>query len=241
MKNLVRLPIAVGAWWLVMEASSRLGKLDFVKELIDGISWLDRARFTQGFLLVTALILGFILLKGKFGNAGFKGCKFKDIFSSMGIATITAMLFLVVMSAVMMKFGDPEGAQHPALTGSLLNQIISVWLIASFVEEFLFRGVLQGYLAPLNNFGIKLGSFYLSLPVVTSAILFSLMHHSLSAFMSGLMVKLIMVNTLMLGLIAGYYREKTGSLIPAYLAHLMFNVVGMMVPRLMMYLSGLAG
>jgi len=241
MKNLVRLPIVVGVWWLVMEASSRLAKLDFVKELIREIEWLDRGRFTQGFLLLAAITLGIILLRSKFRSAGFRSCNFKDIFASMGIATITAMVVLVAMSVVMMKFGDPQGAQHPGLTGSLLNQIISVWLLASFVEEFLFRGVLQGYLEPLNNFGIKLGNFYLSLPVVTCAILFSLMHHSLDAFMSGLMVKLIMINTLLLGLIAGYYREKTGSLIPAYLAHLMFNVVGMMVPRLMIYLSGLAG
>jgi len=241
MKNLVRLPIAVGAWWVVMEASSHLAKLDFVKELIQGIDWLNRARFNQGFLLIAALVLGLILLKGRFGTTGFRGCNFKDIFTSMGVSTITAMVMLVGMSAVVMKFGDPAGAQHPGLTGTLLNQIITVWLVASFVEEFLFRGVLQGYLEPLNNFGIKLGNFYLSLPVVTCAILFSLMHHSLDAFMSGLMVKLIMVNTLLLGLIAGYYREKTGSLIPAYFAHLMFNVVGMMVPRLMIYLSGLAG
>ena len=88
MKNLVRLPIVVGVWWLVMEASSRLAKLDFVKELIREIEWLDRGRFTQGFLLLAAITLGIILLRSKFRSAGFRSCNFKDIFASMGIATM---------------------------------------------------------------------------------------------------------------------------------------------------------
>jgi membrane protease YdiL (CAAX protease family) len=46
--------------------------------------------------------------------------------------------------------------------------------------------------------------------------------------------KAITLQAFILGLIADYYHEKTGSLIPAYFVHLTFNVVGMVIPHIIM-------
>ena len=38
----------------------------------------------------------------------------------------------------------------------------------------------------------------------------------------------VIVLTSLLGIVAGYYREKTGSLIPAIIIHALFNIGGML-------------
>jgi hypothetical protein len=43
----------------------------------------------------------------------------------------------------------------------------------------------------------------------------------------------VLLSTTTTGCSAGYYREKTGSLVPASAAHLAANVVGMMTPLLL--------
>jgi membrane protease YdiL (CAAX protease family) len=46
----------------------------------------------------------------------------------------------------------------------------------------------------------------------------------------------VIVLTTLLGLVAGYYREKTGSLIPAIIIHALFNVGGMLPMWLLSWL-----
>ena len=120
------------------------------------------------------------------------------------------------------------------LEGSFLSSIILVWIIASSVEEIFYRGFLQTFLEPLKDIGLKLGKVYLSLPVILTALMFGFMHLCLKGKLPWQMVRFIIFNATVLGLIAGYYREKTGSLIPAYFVHLTFNVVGMGLPQIMM-------
>ena len=48
----------------------------------------------------------------------------------------------------------------------------------------------------------------------------------------------ILVSTTVLGFIAGYYREKTGSLLPAISAHTTFNIVGTLTPVVVNYIVG---
>lgn len=49
-----------------------------------------------------------------------------------------------------------------------------------------------------------------------------------------------LANAAVLGLIAGYYREKSGSLIPAIGAHMTFNIVGVVVGSVVTVLAGKA-
>jgi membrane protease YdiL (CAAX protease family) len=43
----------------------------------------------------------------------------------------------------------------------------------------------------------------------------------------------ILISTTVMGFIGGYYRERSGSLLPAIAAHMTFNVVGTTVPMLL--------
>jgi len=51
--------------------------------------------------------------------------------------------------------------------------------------------------------------------------------------MSYVIVISIVVSATLLGFIAGYYREKTGSLLPAIAAHITFNIVAFGIPTIM--------
>jgi membrane protease YdiL (CAAX protease family) len=62
------------------------------------------------------------------------------------------------------------------------------------------------------------------LPVLFSGLYFGLMH---VVAINKLGPPVIVLTTL-LGLVAGYYREKTGSLIPAIIIHALFNIGGML-------------
>jgi membrane protease YdiL (CAAX protease family) len=48
------------------------------------------------------------------------------------------------------------------------------------------------------------------------------------------MVVFIVINATILGLLAGYYRETSGSIIPAIAVHMTFNVVGAGLPMVLM-------
>ena len=86
---------------------------------------------------------------------------------------------------------------------------------ASVQEEVIFRGLLQTTIARIsvgcvNVFGITLGA-----EVVVIATLFCLIH-----IPEGPAVAL---SALLLGLFAGEFRKRSGSLVPAMLVHMLFN------------------
>ena len=96
---------------------------------------------------------------------------------------------------------------------------ISLFL-APVGEETLFRGLLEGYLLEKNNRGIA---------VILPAVLFSLMH-ILPYYRTSLAYLVpLLVNSFILGVIAGYFRMKSNSLIPAFLTHVVFNLSGMII------------
>jgi membrane protease YdiL (CAAX protease family) len=110
---------------------------------------------------------------------------------------------------------------------SLWQQILFIWVFASVAEETLTRGLIQGFLAPLSNRGINLAGRRLSVPVLTGALFFAAMH--LLLFTMGIpaaTVLLIVFFAFLLGIVAGHYRETTGSLAPAVLAHATANAAG---------------
>jgi hypothetical protein len=119
----------------------------------------------------------------------------------------------------------------------MVKTIISIWLIASTCEEIFYRGLILSFLAPLKEYGFKLFRSHISVPVIVSAIGFGLGHLCLLNQMESIIVVGIVISATLLGFIAGYFREKTGSLVPAIAAHLTFNIVGFAIGSL---LGGLA-
>jgi len=237
MKKGIKLILAVLIALVVYFLSSNvIPSISFLKNLSEKYNWISSSLWVQGTMLICSIVLIIICGKSKFSEFGFKGTNILNIIKPLFIAFLFALgLFILNMIHIRLT-GIPEGVGKGPLSGNLLKDIIYVWIIASFVEEFFFRGFVVTYLKGLKNKGIRLGKIFISVPVITATILFSLMHLCLWDIMAHRIVYFILINTFFLGLIAGYWREKTGSLIPAYAVHLIFNVVGMMIPRLLMSL-----
>ena len=124
----------------------------------------------------------------------------------------------------------PSG-QVPFLEGfSFVNQVIFIWIYASICEEALTRGLIQSYLAPLRNRGFSISRLRISYPVIIGALFFALMHlMPFGGVLPLLHLIAFLISATILGIAAGYYREKTGSLVPAVIVHMLFNVSGSLV------------
>lgn len=110
---------------------------------------------------------------------------------------------------------------------TFLQLVIIGWVCASLSEEILVRGLVQGYLDPLQIYGVAIFGLRISLPVFVAAFLFGLMH--LVIFLSGASVLFVMYVVILAftsGLISGYYRDKTTSLVPAIVVHFLVNMSG---------------
>jgi len=110
---------------------------------------------------------------------------------------------------------------------SFLQLIIIAWIYASILEEIICRGLVQSYLAPLKNKVVSIFNIRLSLPVIVSAVFFGFMHISLfSGGTTFFSILYIVAFAFFVGLFTGFYREKTGSIIPAIILHASANMGG---------------
>jgi membrane protease YdiL (CAAX protease family) len=162
-----------------------------------------------------------ILSKGKISTYGFKMARNiqlkRIILLSLGIGIIGALI----------QFHLPMEEPGFEENFSFIQTVIFIWIYASICEEVLTRGLIQGYLAPLTKYGVTVFKLRISFPVLISALFFASMHIMLLTMnMDGTAVFNIVSFAFILGIIAGYYREKTGSLIPAIIVHMLFNVGG---------------
>jgi membrane protease YdiL (CAAX protease family) len=191
--------------------------------------------------LITSLILIIILGKGNLSAFGFKPAHIKQLIAPVLISIPAELIMMVIMIISVMLSGImPTGEKHPGMEGGMLKTIISVIIVASICEEIFYRGLLQSLLEPLRRYGFKFVRVHISVPVIVCGVGFGLGHLCLLGSMSRVVVINIVLSSTLLGLIAGYYREKTGSLIPAVAVHMTFNIVGSAVPALLMKLSGMS-
>ncbi len=140
---------------------------------------------------------------------------------TIGGIVIFAPLYMGLLShifGVKMQGGFDTG-------GSVCIMIIGIWFWSSVTEELYSRGLLQTLLQDLKKYRF-LG---LSLTVWISALLFGATHFSVFKISSSpFFVMMIVSNTTVLGLLVAWYREKTGSILPAILVHILANVAGSM-------------
>lgn len=181
-------------------------------------------------MLVFTLVMALILSKGKLSEYGFKlPVNFQPIkmmIFGLGIgiggATLSALIIqpLTPMSDSMMSTG-------------FLHILLFVWLIASICEEVLYRGLIQSFLSPLSKYGFTIIRFRISIPVLIGAFLFGVMHMMLLTMgMDFAFVLSIVILAFIMGVVAGYYREKTGSLISAIIVHIFANIGGYLLSKL---------
>ena len=198
------------------------------------------ADITQSFFLIVSLILILLLGRGRLSQYGFRLCSIKPVLWAILISAGVQLIMLIVMIASVMISGQMPRtglAGVAPIVGqlgmSLPRTIVSVWLIASTCEEIFYRGLILGHLQPLREIGFRFFGLHISLPVIVCALMFGLGHLCLLSMMPPVMVANIVLATTIAGFITGYFRESTGSLIPAIVAHMTFNIVGYTVPRLL--------
>ncbi len=187
--------------------------------------------FLKFFMLFFSILFIFLLNGGKLKGFGFvmptkfRYGKFTLTVISISIASfvfgmVVFIIFLNSLFPVESIGGSTVGFSEGE---SIVEMILTVWIWSSLCEEVLTRGLLYGTIQHLASKKF----LRLSLPVWISGLFFGYMHSRLITFgMSFWFVAFIVFNTTVIGLVAGYYREKSGSLFPAFLAHFLANIVG---------------
>ncbi len=185
----------------------------------------------QSVILLFSILVILIRWKGNFADFGFRIPKNLYFWR---IAPLSLMYGIIATS--MLNWVGGEG--NPlAADLSRIEIILLVWIYASICEEILFRGVVQTIIAKKTKRVFKVLNMSISVSVFVVAIVFAI-DHLISMLLTdastaGIIV--IVLFTFTVGVTAGYYREKTGSLIPAVIIH-MFSNIGGALPVIMLSL-----
>jgi len=155
--------------------------------------------------------------------------KLKLILKPIIYAIVTTIVVNLLMT-IITKVAGGKIEMHPLLAQlTPLQVFIFVFIYASIAEELLFRGFLLNLLEPLKENGISIFKIRLSLPVIISAIMFGLAH--LCLIISGVnffFLLRIVIFTMSLGLIAGYYQEKYNNNAYAIIVHMSGNLLAIL-------------
>jgi len=186
------------------------------------------------FLALVSLLFSYLLSGRKMGDHGYQKAKISEISKVL----LPVLTFELLLSIPMMIF-PLTGEAHFAEEWAFWQDVVGIWILASTAEELLCRGVIQSYLAPAKKFKIRFLTVNLSVPVFISAFIFMLMHVPLIFFsdMDKILYSTILASTFTLGLVAGYFREKTGSLLPAIVAHSFSNITGSAIGSLISFMQ----
>ena len=188
--------IAGSIYWLALFI---IPSLSLFKEVLES-AWISKGNITQATYLVLSLILIAIFSQGNFAAYGFKPIRVNQLVKPVLIGIPIGLLVILLMIITTILSGFPTDGDEPqALTGGILRTIISIWIIASVVEELFYRGLVQSLLAPLKDYGFKLFKVSISVPVTIAALLFGLGHFCLLSNMPDKMVINIVIAATVLG------------------------------------------
>jgi len=138
--------------------------------------------------------------------------------------TIVALFVLIILDAPLPRF---------IYSSTLLVVFLKYVILAPVCEEIFMRGVIQQELSFLTG-SVKIRSVRLNASVIVTSVLFGSMH--LLPWGSGNIKDFL--STFTLGLVAGYHREKTESIFPAFIAHASYNFFGAFVGKLIYIFLG---
>ncbi len=218
----VRISIAIILGILVLMLSSAiLMTISMKTSLIESFPVIDKISMHLAMFVFSILII-LLLNKGKLKGYGFSW----NLDFPVAKIVLISISFGFVFSIIEHYFIHST-SESPTADFSFIENVIYIWFLASIAEEVLTRGLIQGYLSPLKHIGIRVFKYYISLSILVGALFFGAMHLMLlSMGVDIYSVMNIVVFGTLLGLIAGYQKEKTNSLIPAIIVHLCFNVGG---------------
>ena len=170
--------------------------------------------------LCMAMLLIAIVGEGQFTQYGFKLPKGSDVWKALAIGFLVGTLLDV--AAELGGVGLTSGGQPP-----FLYTILLFWIGAPIQEEVIFRGLFQSHLSHHVKHSITVWKWKLTVPALIGAITFSLVHLALLSVEASLGgVLLAAIGAFILGIIAGYFRTETDSLVEPIIVHALFNITG---------------
>ncbi|MEI6766254.1 MAG: CPBP family intramembrane glutamic endopeptidase [Bacteroidota bacterium] len=164
-----------------------------------------------------------IISKGSFTLFGFRGFRLKLLI----YPTIVLFLFAFSLNYLDIYILQiPKGSAQINITSKSLRYLYAI-VIGPILEELVFRGILQTSIDYLQQKNIlKIRNFKISLSVFITALAFSLMHFSnLLVGASLYLTTYIVISAFIVGLVLSYYRERTQSLFPPIILHILYNLL----------------
>ncbi len=202
--------IGITLWLLILISGGMIGSLfEKKKEMLGGI-------VTQlSFIILSFAVFIF------FGGSQYFGVRLETFYTVVGFAV--ALPIALPLAYVTSRVGSKEKVNLPIDVSRMgIPKFIAIALVlAPIGEEMLFRGVLE---TPLLAWGVWTAT-------VIPAILFALVHLAPFKGSSPKFIAIILFSAFVLGFLAGYLRAVSGSLLPAYVVHMSFNLCGIFFNR----------
>jgi len=174
-----------------------------------------------GISLAIAVILIGIFGGGQFRSYGFRSVPGRTLLFSLGLGLGVGFALRWLAWSL--------GIQEPSMFAGLATwqTIAFLWVGAPIQEEIIFRGLFQTTLERGIPTVVSIGRWKLSVAALGSAVAFSLVHLGLlSVGASWGVAAFVGAGALLLGVLAGQFRWRTGSLVPGVAIHALFNVAG---------------
>ena len=173
-------------------------------------------------VIVSSLVVGLVLIhalsrrSGGLAAYGFRATTPRFA----GLALLIGVPFSVLATVASHAFP----VQSPIDTSAFPLWMLALYfgIGAPIQEEVIFRGLLQSFVQERWAHVFDVAGVTASVSVIFAALLFGIVHLG-----SGTAV---LLSAIVLGLIAGELRRRSGSLIPAVIVHALFNVPGMLWP-----------
>ncbi len=161
--------------------------------------------------LLVALLLMFLLARSPAGIAEF-GFRIPQ---SRYVASATVFGLTIGLAVTFLSHLLPSKPLFD-VSGFAPWMIVLYFLIgASIQEEIIFRGLIQSMVERQGKIGFSFAGGSLSGAVAFSAALFGIIHLDAGA--------VVALGAIILGLVAGELRRRSGSLLPAIIVHALFN------------------
>ena len=222
-RPVLALVLAAGVWLAAIYTTRLVG--------VSLAGFLPTSFVTHTVMLVLSVAAMWLLSKGQLGLYGITRGTYK--FNPRIVMWVLPTVVLSIASTIASPGGQGTGGPFEFTKTQI---VVFIWIYASISEELLTRGLLQTLLG--GNARVGAGApRKLSMPVIVSALFFGAMHLVLIKSIGPAAVLVILL-AVFLGFVAAHYRERTGSLLPAIIVHVLFNIGGTLPLWVIQWLRG---
>jgi len=197
-----------GPRWLFTPLSSlsfRLWESAFNKEVVSSL-------FLLLIVIIMMLLFRVIMTKANF----FQKVKLENILIIPLYGIILMILWMVWNNLNPVNKGS---SYYPYDNFRMFHLVILSFSFAPILQELAFRGVIQTYLGSLSKYRFKILRITLSLPVLLSALLFSLIHLNSFTQYTVMGISGTLLVTFSIGIFLGFQFEKTRNIFIPILGH----------------------